>query len=819
NYLSAIEHYYKTIRDEASRIADHTEKQKFLKVIYEEFYKVYNPKGADRLGVVYTPNEIVRFMIESTDHLLEKHFGRNLQDENVEILDPATGTGTFITDLIDYIAPQYLEHKYKNEIHANEVAILPYYIANLNIEFTYQQKMGKYEEFENICFVDTLDNLGFKSDDEQFKDKYAHQQDLFGAISSENAKRIKEQNERKISVVIGNPPYNAKQENYNYQNSNRAYQTIDNQIKDTYIRHGTAQNQIAIYDMYVRFFRWASTRINEDGIIAFVSNNSFLDSQSYDGFRKVVGDEFNEVWIVNLKGNARTSGERRRKEKGNIFSDKIRVGVAVYFFIKNSKKMGFSVYYNEIEDYKTSKEKKDYLADNRIENLRFEHLIPSKRNDWINQSDNDFEELMCLIDKGVKTGKSEEAIFKMFSRGIATQRDEWVYDFASGNLEEKIKYFVDIYQETIADERFHKKMNIKWDRELDKYRARKIGKEYSQKQIQKSLYRPYVSKYLYFDKNFNGMTYQWFDIYRESEPDKYIAYNALGNKKNFHLLASDRILDLHVTGDAQCLPFYTYDSNGERRENITDWALEKFQKHYHQESIYDHPEKEYLEDEKGNLLKDQREKAIAANKANSTIDPNLERWKKLNLITKEKIFHYVYAVLHNPVYRKKYELNLKRDFPRIPFYKNFSIWADWGKSLMDLHINYETVEEFGLERKDAEMGRGGDAGTAIKPKLTADREAGIIYVDSQTTLYGVPEIAWEYKLGNRSALEWILDQYKEKKPRDETIREKFNNYLFADHKEHVIELLQRVCTVSVKTMEIVKLMEIETEHWKDQLRG
>ncbi|MCB0795840.1 MAG: N-6 DNA methylase, partial [Flavobacteriales bacterium] len=283
NLLASIEHYYEAINATAAGITDHHEKQKFLKVLYENFYKAYNPKAADRLGVVYTPNEIVRFMVRSTDQLLHQHFGKSLSDEHVEILDPATGTGTFICDIIDHIPPHKLTYKYAEEIHANEVAILPYYVANLNIEFTFKQKMGHYKQFPNLCFVDTLDNTAGLG--------AGVQHDIFG-ISSENATRIRRQNERRISVVIGNPPYNAKQENYNYQNSNRAYKVIDKRVKDTYVKHGTAQNQIVVYDMYTRFYRWAMDRVDKNGIIAFITNRSFIDSRAFDGFRKCVQDEF-----------------------------------------------------------------------------------------------------------------------------------------------------------------------------------------------------------------------------------------------------------------------------------------------------------------------------------------------------------------------------------------------------------------------------------------------------------------------------------------------------------------------------------------------
>lgn len=319
NLLSKINMYYQAINATAAGIADHHEKQKFLKIVYENFYKSYNPKAADRLGVVYTPNEIVRFMIESTDYLLHKHFGRFLADKNVEILDPATGTGTFICDIIDYLPKDKLEYKYKNEIHANEVAILPYYIANLNIEFTYKQRMGKYEEFQNLCFVDTLDNMGFD---------YANKQgDIFG-LSAENTERIKRQNERKISVIIGNPPYNANQMNENDNNKNREYPIIDKRIKDTYIKHSTAQ-KTKLYDMYSRFYRWSMDRLGDEGVIAFITNRSFINSRTFDGFRKTIQEEFDYCYIVDLGGDIRSKTEN---DSANVFG--IMVGVSIMFLVK-----------------------------------------------------------------------------------------------------------------------------------------------------------------------------------------------------------------------------------------------------------------------------------------------------------------------------------------------------------------------------------------------------------------------------------------------------------------------------------------------------
>ncbi|GCL53334.1 adenine specific DNA methyltransferase [Microcystis aeruginosa NIES-3806] len=741
NTLGTIERYYAVIRRTAANIYNHHEKQKFLKAIYENFYKAYNPKAADRLGIVYTPNEIVRFMIESVDYLVHKHFRKLLADPGVEILDPATGTGTFVTELIEYLPKDKLRYKYKHEMHCNEVAILPYYIANLNIEFTYKQKMGEYEEFEHICFVDTLDHAAF----------HLKQMDLF-AMSAENTQRIHNQNDRNISVIIGNPPYNARQENFNQDNANRSYEAIDKCIKYSYVKEGKAQNQIVVYDMYTRFIRWASDRLNKNGIIAFVSNSSFIDALAYDGFRKVVADEFNEIWIVDAKGNARNSGERRRREGGNVFSDKIKVGIAVYFLVRNQESEGFKIFYNAIQDYAKAEEKQEYFRENTLDKLSFQHIIPDKKHNWLNQSDNDFNQLLPLIDKEVKSGKSEKAVFKLFSSGIKTQRDEWVYDFSRDTLEAKMRFFVDVYQRTFKDENYQERNQIKWDRELTKYLSQRISKVFNDANMLMSYYRPYIKQWLYFDKHFNGMTYQWYGIYKNTD-DLYICLSGIGFSKPFHCLSTNLITCLDCLEKTQCLPLYYYEKEGNRIDNITDWGLQQFQNHYNDKTI-----------------------------------------------TKLDIFHYTYAVLHYPEYRSKYELNLKREFPRLPFYDNFSQWVEWGSKLMELHINYETVAPYPLTRIDT------NNNLKPKTKLKADREKNSINLDDVTFLQDIPKIAWEYKLGNRSALEWILDQYKEKKPKDKTIAERFNHYRFADYKETVIDLLQRVCTVSVETMKIIEAM-------------
>jgi predicted helicase len=366
--LESIKHYYQTIKANASGIADHHEKQRFLKVIYETFYKSYNPKAADRLGVVYTPNEIVRFMITGIDHLLYEHFNKYLHDEGVEILDVATGTGTFICDLIDYIKKDKLEYKYKNEIHANELAILPYYIANLNIEFTFTQKMGAYSEFTNLCLVDTLDNMGFAR---------KGQASLF-SVSAENAERIKKQNKKKISVVMGNPPYNANQQNENDNNKNREYKIIDERIKETYIKQSTAQ-KTKLYDMYSRFYRWAMDRIDENGVIAFITNRSFIDSRTFDGFRKCIQDEFDFAYIIDTKSDVRAN-PKIAGTTHNVFG--IQAGVAILFLVRKKqegkRKHQCRIQYFAMDDYWLKEKKLLWLASNPLQEIKFEQITPDK---------------------------------------------------------------------------------------------------------------------------------------------------------------------------------------------------------------------------------------------------------------------------------------------------------------------------------------------------------------------------------------------------------------------------------------------------------
>ncbi|HEX4160783.1 MAG TPA: type ISP restriction/modification enzyme, partial [Rhizomicrobium sp.] len=708
--IDRLKPYYAAIRSAAALVFSHQEKQKFLKVIYENFYKVYNRKAADRLGVAYTPNEIVRFMIESADWLCQKHFGKRLIDKNVEILDPATGTGTFIADLLEHFRGQKdkLRYKYLEELHANEVAILPYYVANLNIEATFAAITGEYLEYPNLCFVDTLDNVA------GLKKHAGEQMALFGAVSDENVARIKRQNKLKISVVIGNPPYNANQLNENENNKNRDYDVIDNRIESTYLAASNAQ-KTKLYDMYVRFFRWASDRLDDNGIVAFVSNSSFVHKPSFDGVRRELTKEFSDIYIVDLKGDARTSGERRKREGGNIFGDQIKVGIAISFLVRRSKSDNAEIHYDAVRDYAKANEKADSLTAAPIAERTFEQLRIDEHGNWISVAESGYSTLLPIATKETKAAgvaSQERAIFKLYSLGISTNRDDWLYDLDYKSLIKKIKFLGSQYDKVDAKTKDFPD-HIKWSETLKRRKHANRSEIFDEALIRRAAYRPFFEPWLYQSELYIDRPALADTFFPRTGSNSAICFSDIGSRTDICLLAVAGPTDLHfgaAVDGYQQVARYRFSANGVRADNITDWALEQFYNHYESGKKHKHA------------------------------------------IDKDAIFHYVYGVLHDPVYREKYAQNLKREFPRIPFHADFWKWAVWGGRLMALHIGYEKVEPWKLKRVDTLDETAKKSGVAPKTILKAVKESGVIMLDSDTQLAGVPKEAWDYRLGNRSAL-------------------------------------------------------------------
>ena len=714
--IDRLRAYYGAIGRAADDIAGYGEKQQFIKGVYEDFYQAYNPGAADRLGVVYTPNEVVDFIIRGTDWLLQKHFGKTLADDNVNILDPATGTGTFITNLISHLPADRLEYKYLNEIHANEVEILPYYIANLNIEYTYKELTGRYLEFPNLCFVDTLDNMEWKGASGATVQRQTMMN--LGGVSEENWIRVQEQNEKPISVVIGNPPYNANQQNENDNNKNREYPAIDRRIRDSYIKESTAQ-KTKQYDMYKRFIRWASDRLEDDGIIGFVTNRAYLEARQDDGFRQVAANEFTDIYVLDLGSDVR----RNPKISGtthNVFG--IQTGVAIGFFVREKTKQGeCGVHYAWREDAELATDKLAYLREAKLADVAFDSIAPDAKGNWLNQSNSDFETLLPLANREAKLAKTvvnEQAVFGLYSMGVVTNRDEWVYDFDQGALGNKVRAFINEYEESRAlhggrpVDDAELGTIIKWTRDLKRQLRLDSPNLFERENVRRTLFRPFVAKHLYFSQSLNEMQYQLPEVFPKGAADENLAICFCVNGKAFYALAADRVVDLHFTGDTQCLLLYRYTSDGERVSNITEWGLRQFREHYGDDSI-----------------------------------------------TAEDIFAYTYAMLHDPAYLQEYEVDLRRDFPRVYFQDDFAWWAQQGRALLDFHLEFETADPWPLERVDK------DGVTPTRAILRADKESNVITVDEQTSLAGVPAEAWDYRLGSRSALEWVLDQYKERKPR------------------------------------------------------
>lgn len=746
--------YYAAIKGAAADIADRREKQTFLKKLYEDFYKVYNPLAADRLGVVYTPGEIVRFMIRGAEWLTERHFDKTLSDRDVQILDPATGTGTFIVELLEHMAgagKEQLRYKYENELHANEVAILPYYVANLNIEATYAAIEEKYAEFPGLVFVDTLDNtagLGIYSG--------SHYGDLLGGIADENMERVKRQNAARISVIIGNPPYNAWQSDYNARNPNRPYKRVDDRIGQTYRRLSRAQNTNALSDMYVRFWRWASDRLKDDGVIAFVTNRNFIEKVAFDGFRLSIADEFAECWLMDLGGDVRAN-PKISGTKHNVFG--IQTGVTIAFMVRKQAAKGFKLFYARRPEEETAVDKLAFLESVQdFGRWDVAPLKPDGKANWLSGEHADWQAYIPLADpaKGPSDaqGARVEAVFRLASNGLETGRDEWNWARSPQSLKKQVRGFLGLYAAALSDS--EKAKDLKLDRQLDRLlqNRQKIVEDRGCYRLGE--YRAFTKRYVYFAGELNAYRFRLPNMFANGEPNATITFDGMA-AEYFCALATDRLFDKGLTKTGNGRTFgvtrYRYTPSGERVDNITDWALNAFRTHYGDSSI-----------------------------------------------GKDDIFAYCYAALHDPVFRQVHADDLRREFPRIKLHDDFARWRGWGQALLDLHIGYEEVKPCPLQRVDT------PGQTAPVVKLRSLPEQGIVVVDSQTQITGIPPEAWNYRLGNRSAIDWVLDQHKEKTPRDPTVRAKFNTYRFADHKESMIKLLARVVTVSVDTVRITEAM-------------
>ncbi len=768
-FLEPLDRFYVAIEQAATLCKDFSQKQHFLNAFYEKFFQGFSEDVADTHGIVYTPQPIVDFMVNSVEHILKTEFDRSLSDTGVHIIDPFVGTGNFIVRLMQDIQGTALEAKYRHALYCNEVMLLPYYIASLNIEQEYFQRTGTYLPFEGIALADTFEMLE------------PEQGELF---TRENTERVQRQKAADMFVVIGNPPYNMGQINENDNNKNRKYETIDALLKETYSQDSKATNKNALSDPYVKAILWASKRIGNEGVVAFVTNNGFLDGIAFDGMRKHLAQDFSKIYHIDLKGNARTSGERRRKEGGNVFDDQIRVGVGISFFIKKAETISETaeVWLYAVDDYLKAREKQKLLTDfGDYTNVPMKQVDIDPKHTWLTEGLH--TEFNTFIPIGTKEAKAKKGpatgvIFKTYSAGVKTNRDAWAYNFNQNVLTENILRMSDTYNTEVdrwKRQENQKEINvddfvayddtkISWSRDLKVKLKRGTVTKYEEHRVRTSVYRPFTKSNLYFDRTINDVVYVFPSIFPTPETEtenRVICLTALGSKKSFHCLMTQQLADVHLTGDSQCFPFYTYDEDGtNRQENITDWALAEFRTHYSDDTI-----------------------------------------------TKWDIFHYTYALLHHPTYREKYEMNLKRDLPHIPtplapldrgVAADFWSFSKAGAALADLHVNYESVPKYDKLRKVETPGMQVNWDVE-KMKLSKDKTQ--LKYNDFLTLDGIPAEVYNYRLGTRSALEWIVDQYRVKTDKRSGI---VNDPNRADAPQYIVDLIARVITVSLKTVKIVE---------------
>ena len=760
-FFRPLERFYTAIETTAATITDYAEKQGFLNTVYENFFQGFAVNVADTHGIVYTPQPIVEFMVRSVEALLDQEFGRSLAEEGVHVLDPFVGTGNFMLRVMRHLQElgklSSLRHKYKEELHCNEVMLLPYYIAAMNIEHEYYELSGQYAPFEGICLVDTFE----LAEEEQLS-----------FFAPENTQRVEHQKDQDITVIIGNPPYNVGQVNENDNNKNRTYATMDKRVRETYAKDSNATNKNALYDLYVKAMRWAADRIGEEGIVAFVTNNSFIEALAFDGMRKHLAEDFDAIYILDLGGNVRKG---LAVSDANVFG--IRVGVSINLFVKKKGSTDARIYYYRTDDLWDKKRKFNFLQERtHVGKIEWQTIQPDKRYTWITEGLHaEFETFFPLGTKEAKAtkGNAVNVLFKVYSRGVVTCRDAWAYNFNRNvlieNMERMMRHYnaeVDRWKRrenqeaNIDDFVISDNRKISWSGDLKQALKQEKTGYFTIDKVRQSLYRPFTKSNLYFDRLMNSSVYLFPSIFPtpETEEENLVIWLKVGGDWPMFALTVNKIPDLLPQGGCQCFPFYTYDGS-KRRENITDWALAQFRRQYQDESI--------------------------------------SKWD---------IFHYVYGLLHHPQYRERYQANLKRDLPRIPMpppmagatdkAADFRAFATAGARLAKIHVDYEQMSPYPLTLVETP----GQSLTWRVEKMRLSRDKTQIRYNEFLTVEGIPEKAFAYQLGNRSALEWVLDQYRVKVDKRSGI---VNDPNHTDD-QHIIKLLQKVIAVSLETVEIVE---------------
>ncbi|MFV9423778.1 DEAD/DEAH box helicase [Microbacterium sp. S1037] len=780
NETTKLESFYESVRVRAAGIDDAAAKQTIVKELYEKFFSTAFSKTSEKLGIVYTPNEIVDFIIHSVNDILEDEFDTSISDEGVHVLDPFTGTGTFIVRLLQsgLIKPHDLARKYRYELHANEIVLLAYYVAAINIEETYHAlRGGEYVPFDGIVLTDTFQM--FEDDDEL---------DDMGIFQANND-RVIAQKERDIRVIIGNPPYSKGQTSGNDDNANNSYPTLDGKIRDTYAKRSTATNKNNLYDSYIRAIRWASDRIGEEGIVAYVSNGGYIDGNTADGLRLSLIDEFTSVYIFNLRGNTRTSGERARKEGGQIFGSGSRATIAVAILIKNPKRqIPGTLYYYDIGDYLDRKQKLGKIAGfGSLTALPWKKIEPSTEGDWTTKRNDEFTKFSPIGEKDANRSR-ETRFFATFSRGLETGRDSWVYNYSKRTLDDLVSRLITNYNAEIdrwSDAGRPKNLKtfvkfdggyIKWTSTLLDELAREhraVLAEGTSARV--ALYRPFSRQRVYFDSQMNHRQGKLMSMFPTATSENMGVYvTAPGAGHGASLLMTDAIPDLALwgSGSGQFFPRYTY-----RRTEQIPGALDVY-------GEGDAPGYERIDNITDEILTDYRQSFGKD-------------------VAKDDIFFYVYGLLHSREYRAEFEADLAKMLPRIPKVKAFKQFVEAGRALSELHLNYETVEPYPLIETATPNASLRVTKMRYAKEGRQDNKTTIVYNDS-ITLTGIPEEAQEYLLGSRSALDWIIERYQVKTDKASGIINDPNAW-GDEHGDprYILDLIKRITTVSVETVKIV----------------
>lgn len=780
---NTLNSFYESVKMRADGVTTAEGKQQIIVQLYDKFFRNAFPKMTERLGIVYTPVEVVDFIIHSVNDVLKQEFGQTLGDEGVHILDPFTGTGTFITRLLQsgLIPSDKFAYKFKNEIHANEIVLLAYYIAAINIEAVYHgiTNESAYTPFEGICLTDTFEMY--------------EKDDLISDVLVDNSERRKRQKALDIRVIIGNPPYSSGQESANDNNKNVKYPQLDKRIADTYATHTTATNKNALYDSYIRAIRWASDRIGEQGVIGFVTNGGYIDSNSAAGLRKCLADEFSSLYFFHLRGNARTSGEVRRKEKDNVFGQGTRTPIVISILVKNpNSQVSGQIRFYDIGDYLNREEKLDKIFElksiNGISAIEgWKDINPDVHNDWLNQRDNSFSNFIVV---GNKKEKNSIAIFENYSNGVKTNRDAWCYNYSSSVLKSNLLSLISFYNE--QREFFSKGETsivyntgkISWSGGLTDKLKLNIDIRFDEAKIVNGLYRPFTKQWLYFDKDLNERRYQMPQIYPTPNAENLTICLTLAGTKGFSILISNIIPDLHLIGDAQCFPLYLYEENTDggnveglfrsssdendtytRKDAITDAGLKYFQDFYQSE-----------------------------------------------IIKKEDVFYYIYGLLHSEEYRERYADNLTKELPRIPCVKqsdDFWSFSKAGRDLAHWHLNYENAEKYKATIDTGNVNYSqlsNEDFNVDKMKFAEKGKKNTVIYNNKIRIKNIPLEAYDYIVNGKSALEWVMERQGVSTHKDSGIVNDANNWAMEtmEDAKYPLELFLRVITVSLETQKIVK---------------